>query len=155
MAYDTTQLVDGQIFFDQEKVWVTGLNKEVLMAGEGNQQIINEIKHMRNFGQEVPTQPLVREYQLDLLTTYDEKYKCFTRSWEMFIGGSSNLFHVHSNGLLSEVSEFEAIGRGREVALAILNMTRDKMPEERIRNVFLNASLFCNGVSSDYRVEFI
>ena len=151
MASDSAHIDGNQIWYNKQKIWSYESNQQVLVGGEGDPYVMQQVKRNQCFYAETPDESNVYQYMNLLMLTYPNK------EWAFFIGENAKVFLINNKGLLVEIEGYEAIGPGREAALATLAATathRDN-PEYRLKLAISNSIKHNTLVNGNIKIEMV
>lgn len=151
-ASDSIHTEGKKTWFNKTKIWKHEANPHILMGGEGDLFIVQQVKESIPFIPDVPTEKNVTEFLHGLMTTYKTESE-----WSFLIGGNGKIFLIKSNGLIIEAPIQEAIGPEREIALSLLDVTIEEHenPEYRLRLVLGTAMKYSPTIGGEINIQMV
>lgn len=144
----------GQTWYNRVKIWHSFNNEEILMAGCGDLDVIEFVRHSHGFRNETPTRENINEWLQPLHKEYGDLEK---HEWEFIIAGNGKAFIAGNDFLINEITTYDAIGCGRDIALGAMFATQHKreLPEDRIKTAIGAAMMYNVGVGGNIDTQMI
>ena len=142
---------DSGKFYHHKKIVQCEPN-QVLMAGQGNPKLVQQICHGLQFNAPRPDMETCSIYLSNIEKTFKEEWNDY---FELLIVGDARIMHITSEGLVEECPHFEAIGGGRELAMIGLELTGQLPPDVRLHSVFTAVAKYTDYVGGEVDVQFV